>query len=219
MIALPGCMSAYPRRGADYEPQSPAGLTAAPDQGRTTEPANDLARPPADSGTDSASSVQVMRTETSPPPDSDAQQSPPPRDEPARTIAPIDPGAAMVVDSIASTAGGLRQGEDGVTRIGLTALRNQSRSTRDEFQTMRNALMEALTRAGRARRIVFTDAQEMAVQYYLEGAAYRLDDGQAGRWELFLHLRQEEDGLTIWEPPGPLRVGVEADGTVRIGAE
>jgi len=213
IMALAECTSVYPTRQSDFDPRSPAGLTAAPDRDRTAmPPANDSARTPIDPGARSADDTQPRTTRTEAPP----EQAPPQRDEPARRLAAIDPGAAAVIDSIEAMAGQLRQGEDGVSRIGLTALRNQSRSTRDEFQAMRQALMETLTRAGRRRRIVFTDAQEMAVQYYLEGAAYRLDEGAAGRWELFLHLRQEEDGLTIWEPAGPLRVAMEADGSARI---
>lgn len=124
------------------------------------------------------------------------------------TRAPPDPGAAEIVGSIVSTLHELRQGEDGVTRIGLTALHNQSRATYEDFDVMRRGLMAQLTRAGRDFRVVFTDAEEIAVQYHLEGAAYRLEGDGSERWELFLHLLQDDDGLLVWEPAGTVRVSM-----------
>ena len=221
IVVLGGCDSGPYFPQPDFDRPSTAGFAADPERsdapGRTDRVAS--SRPPGQDAT-VVRSMDEQPVEGPGPEPPQARRpgatSPAEEPRPGGTDRPPDRGAVAIIDAIAATVTELRQGEDGVSRISVTTLRNQSRSTREEFHTMRTGLMEVLTAAGRERRIVFTDAQELPVQYHLEGAAYRLNDRRQEKWELFLHLRQDDDGLLIWEPLAPVRVGMEVDGRARI---
>ena len=129
-----------------------------------------------------------------------------PKSDPLENETVVDSGASEILQSMLGSMGDPLQGEDGITRIGLYSMRNQSRGDRDTFETMRDVLMDSLTRAGQSGRIFFTDAQEVALQYRLEGTAYLLGNNHTPRWELYLQLHREEDGKLVWEPEGVIRI-------------
>ena len=118
---------------------------------------------------------------------------------------PADPGAVDLVNSLLDDLPFPRRGPDGWTVIGCSNLRNQSRSSRDEYLTFRKRLADLLSQAGRPHRLRFTVNAEAGIQYELNGTIYLITNG-LDQWELFLSLTEHRQNQIIWEPAGAVRV-------------
>ncbi len=118
---------------------------------------------------------------------------------------PADPGAIDLVNSLLGDLGDPRRGPDGWTVINCSNLRNQSRSSRREFNALRRRLADLLSHAGLPHRLRFTDSGDEEVQYQLTGTLYLITNG-LDQWELFLSLRETRQNRVMWEPAGVVRV-------------
>lgn len=118
---------------------------------------------------------------------------------------PSDPGAVALVNSMLIDLPSPRRGPDGWTVIDCSNLRNQSRSSRDEYLTFRIRLADLLSQAGRPHRLRFTVSREADIQYELNGTIYLITNG-LDQWELFLSLTEHRLNQVIWEPSGTVRI-------------
>jgi len=126
-----------------------------------------------------------------------------------RTYDVPDAGATMVVGAIASRLPDRPVDARGVTRIGIRELRNQSRCRHEEFVAFVHRLASLLSSAGRDDRIRFTAEVPEAgdpIHYELSGTAYLVTRDGFDQWELFLRIRDAEDGILVWQARGPMRV-------------
>jgi hypothetical protein len=119
---------------------------------------------------------------------------------------PPESGALALITSMTAAMPDRETDEQGLTRIGLHFLRNQSRADTGEFDIFTRRLAELLSAAGRQSSVTFTTSADEPVQYELLGAAYLITVGGFDQWELFLRLCPAEESWTIWENEVPVRV-------------
>lgn len=122
---------------------------------------------------------------------------------------PVDKGAALLVQSMLNRMEKRALGNDGVTHIGLSNLRNQSRATSQEFEAFCERLAGLLTHAAKDARggsMRFTCDETETVQYQLQGAAYLNSVEGFDVWELFLSMSPSSQAWTIWQANNPVRV-------------
>jgi hypothetical protein len=126
--------------------------------------------------------------------------------EPRRPPVPPEPGALALVASMTASMPGRETDEQGITRIGVHYLRNQSRADTAEFEAFTRRLADLLTAAGRQLSVVFITSYDEPVQYELLGAAYLITADGFDQWELFLRLCPAEESWTVWENDVPVRL-------------
>ncbi|MDY7107611.1 MAG: hypothetical protein SYC29_03150 [Planctomycetota bacterium] len=126
--------------------------------------------------------------------------------EPRQPPTPAEPGALALVASMTAAMPDRETDDEGVTRIGIHFLRNQSRAEASEFDAFTKRLAELLSAAGRSLSVSFTTAGDEPVQYELLGAAYLITADGSDQWELFLRLCPAEESWTVWENEVPVRV-------------
>jgi hypothetical protein len=127
---------------------------------------------------------------------------------PAAPVSPrvSEPIARALVEQMLSLIQDRRVGDDGVTHIGVSMLRNQSRATTAEFNNFCQRLANILTSASPDAKVQFTASAGAAVQYQLMGAAYLATFQGFDLWELFLSLSPADKDLAIWSAIGPVHV-------------
>jgi hypothetical protein len=126
--------------------------------------------------------------------------------QPRRPPAPTEPGALALVASMTAGMPGRAVDEQGITRIGLHYLRNQSRADAEEFDRFTARLADLLSAAGSHLSTAFTTSLDEPVQYELLGTAYLITADGFDQWELFLRLSPAEESWTIWQTDAPVRV-------------
>jgi hypothetical protein len=119
---------------------------------------------------------------------------------------PIDPGAQALIDSILNRVQNREVGADGITRIGMVQLRNQSHSGQGEFGSFQKRFAELLSRAGHDSHIEVTADPDAKVQYQFQGTAYLGTTEGFDVWELYLSLSPATQNWTVWEARGAVRV-------------
>jgi hypothetical protein len=117
-----------------------------------------------------------------------------------------EPIARALVEQMLSLIQDRRVGDNGVTHIGVSMLRNQSRATTVEFNDFCQRLANILTAASPDAQVQFTAKADAAVQYQLMGAAYLMTFQGFDLWEMFLSLSPADKNLAIWSASGPVHV-------------
>lgn len=97
-------------------------------------------------------------------------------------------------------------GGDGITRIGMNQVRNQSHATPAEFAAFQHRFAGLLNEAGRESRMHFTDEPDAAVEYQMQGAAYVVVIEGMDAWELFLSVSRADRAMAVWQAGGALHV-------------
>lgn len=119
----------------------------------------------------------------------------------------IDPGAKKLVDTILAAIPNRQSDADGLTRIGISPVRNQSRCAASEFERFQSRLARLLTDAANDSKVNFTtDTSSSSVQYLMQGTAYLITADGFDQWELFLSLSVVDRNYTLWKSEGPVRV-------------
>ena len=121
---------------------------------------------------------------------------------------PEDPGAAAVVESINSALSHRDASAEGVTIISVRDVRNLSRASADEFNSMRGRLCKALARAGDSSKLVFIDAENPAIapHYRMLGTAYIITADGFDQWEMYLSLTSAARNFQVWDARGAVRM-------------
>ena len=122
-----------------------------------------------------------------------------------RTHAP-EPGADALLESMEESVRAPRVGADGITRVGVSRIRNQSHASTREFVSLCRRLAGHLSEAGRASRWRFTSDPQEAVDYELRGAAYLLTADGFDQWEVYLSLHPAGEGWPLWRADRPIRM-------------
>jgi hypothetical protein len=125
-------------------------------------------------------------------------ESPPP--------APRDPGADRLVKSMLASIPDRQMGDDGVTHVGTSQIRNQSRCGHDEFDAFRVRLAKLLSESGRDEHLAFTTDDSATEQYEMQGTAYLITADGFDQWELFLSITPASKSLTVWEAGSAVHV-------------
>lgn len=125
---------------------------------------------------------------------------------PAAAPRPSEPVAQALVRSMLNSLTTRIVDAEGVTRIGVNQLRNQSHSGPAEFAAFTQRLAELLTGAGREWRVEFVADSSAAAHYQLQGAAYLISAQGFDVWELFLSLTPTSPDWTVWQSPKAVRV-------------
>jgi hypothetical protein len=120
-----------------------------------------------------------------------------------------EPIARALVEQMLSLIQDRRTGDDGLTHIGVTKLRNQSRATAEEFDGFCERLAKVLTQASPNPDVRFESGGApggVAFQYELSGAAYLVTFEGFDLWELYLNLSPAGKAVTIWSSSGATHV-------------
>lgn len=131
-------------------------------------------------------------------------------DVPAAVVKSIgrssEPVAEGLVNAMLGSIQDRRTGDDGITRIGLAQVRNQSRTSREEFDAFDARLAEILTQASRDPKVVFVPGDSQVMQYHVQGTAYLVTFEGFDLWELYLSLSPADKNMTMWSASGPVYV-------------
>jgi hypothetical protein len=120
-------------------------------------------------------------------------------------VEPVDPGAAMIVRSIAQTLADRRSAGDAVT-IDLTTLQNLSRSGSEEFTAFVARLAALLNRAGVEHRIRFVDDKSTVCEYRMLGTAYLVNASGFDQWEMYMSLSPADRDWQVWDARNAVRI-------------
>jgi hypothetical protein len=111
----------------------------------------------------------------------------------------IDLNAKALVQSMLARLPDRDSDSDGMTRIGVGQIRNQSRSRSGEFAEFRQRLARLFTQAAGDSRVQFTADANARNHYELQGAAYLITRDGFDVWELFLSVSPAEDSYSLWQ--------------------
>jgi hypothetical protein len=117
-----------------------------------------------------------------------------------------EPVAEVLVQAMLKSIQDRRVNDDGYTRISVEQVRNQSRTSRDEFDAFSMRLSEILTQASNDPKVIFVPRADGEVQYHLQGTAYLVTFEGFDLWELYLSLSRVDRNLTLWSASGPVYV-------------
>lgn len=123
----------------------------------------------------------------------------------------VDSGALAMIQAIKKKLRSPRVDESDVVTIVLTRIRNFSRTSRSEYEAMLARLIDLLNQAGADQALHFTIHEDEATGYLLSGSAYLLTNG-GDQWELFLTLKETQNGWVIWEPSAAVHLTRHHDG-------
>jgi hypothetical protein len=191
---IAGCASSESKQSKFrmFEPTHRVGLEALPsepaDQAPKPQPDTTVARNAAEHelGADAASSMPVVSKPHN---------------------GPHDRGAEQLVNSISDSIQDHRiAGADGLTRIGLTQIHNQSRSDRTEFDSLLNRMAVLLSEAGAESHVMFVNQAEGQLDYQMQGTAYLISSGGFDVWELFLSIQPVERNFSVWRGAEPVHI-------------
>lgn len=129
------------------------------------------------------------------------------RTAPREPAQPVDVGAARLIESMRLALPSQFRTENGRARIALNRLKNQSRSTLDEFQMMQHRLVDLFEPLGRRMSIDFVSRDDEPADYELCGTAYLITADGSDQWEIYLQLRSTDDERrTLWANDAPIRL-------------
>ena len=114
-----------------------------------------------------------------------------------------DPGAKALIDSMLASIDHRTSSE---VIISLQPLRNQSKTSSGEFESLRERLAELLSDAAKNSGARFTANDNEAAAYEVQGAAYLATVDGVDMWELYLNLSPTKNYWSIWQTNGPVRV-------------
>lgn len=120
-----------------------------------------------------------------------------------------DPGAIALVQAISDRLGTRTFGADGVSRIGLMQVKNQSRATSAEFDAFRERFVSLLNHASSVAmrgNLDFVSDANQQVHYHVQGAAYLITLDGFEMWELFLTMTPADQPHSIWQGDHPIHV-------------
>jgi hypothetical protein len=117
-----------------------------------------------------------------------------------------EPVAEVLVQAMLNSIQDRRVSDDGYTRISVEQVRNQSRTSRDEFDAFSMRLSEILTQASNDPKVIFVPRADGEFQYHLQGTAYLVTFEGFDLWELYLSLSPVDRNLTLWSASGPVYV-------------
>ncbi len=119
----------------------------------------------------------------------------------------LDAGTTRLVEAIRLALPSQFTTENGRASISLCHVRNQSRSTHEEFRTLCRRLHELFVPHGRRVSLDFTDSENAPVQYILSGTAYLITAGGSDQWEIYFQLHPaDRPREVLWENEAPLRL-------------
>lgn len=122
-------------------------------------------------------------------------------------VQPVDIGAARLIESMRLALPSQFRTETGRARIALNRLKNQSRSTLDEFQMMQHRLVDLFEPLGRRMSIDFVNRDDEPADYEICGTAYLITADGSDQWEIYLQLRPiNDDRRTLWANDAPIRL-------------
>jgi hypothetical protein len=117
-----------------------------------------------------------------------------------------EPVAEVLVPAMLNSIQDRRVGDDGYTRVSVEQVRNQSRTSREEFDAFSVRLAEILTQASRDPKVIFMPGDAGDFQYRVQGTAYLVTFEGFDLWELYLSLSPVDRNLTLWSASGPVYV-------------
>lgn len=120
---------------------------------------------------------------------------------------PIDSGAARFVEAIRLALPSQFTTETGRARVSVSRLRNQSRSTLDEFQTLQRRLIDLCAPPAKRMSLDFVTIQGEPVDYELCGTAYLITAEGSDQWEIYFQLHPSGNAReTLWSNEAPIRM-------------
>lgn len=117
----------------------------------------------------------------------------------------VDPGAALIVASMADTLEKPAADERTVTVINLHSVRNLSRASADEFARFLDRFAALLTQAGTPHAIEFVRTAP-AAHYRMQGVAYLITDAGLDQWEMYLSIAPADRDVAVWDARQVIRV-------------
>lgn len=120
---------------------------------------------------------------------------------------PADPGAVMIVQSIADALkahSGALPGSP--TSISVHELRNLSRASHSEFAEFLQRFASLLTAAGIEHQLTFSADSQFDADFRVLGSAYLVTASGFDQWELFLSISSRDRPFTVWDARAPIRV-------------
>lgn len=133
---------------------------------------------------------------------------------PPEPVSQADPGAVAMVLEMKTRLKRPPGNDSEVVSIGLSRIRNFSRTSRSEYEAMLARLLKLLNQAGTDQGMHFSFGEDETTGFLLSGSAYLLTNGE-DQWELFLTLKDTQNGWIVWEPSSAVHLIRHDDGVSR----